>query len=55
MSFPITGLVDRLCAMYRQHIASENELLIALGRRECTEADLSAIATEMKQRRGLAV
>jgi iron-sulfur cluster repair protein YtfE (RIC family) len=50
-----TNLVDRLCTMYRQHIASENDLLITLGRRECTATDLAAIAREMKLRRGQAV
>jgi len=42
-----------LCRLYRSHIASENEVLIALGRRELGDAELAAISQEMRQRRGL--
>ncbi len=40
-------------ALYARHIASEDETLIALGRRALSEGELAAIAAEMKRRRGL--
>jgi len=44
--------VDRVCALYREHIASEDKTLTELAKRVLSEADLAAIAQEMKQRRG---
>ena len=46
-------VVARFCRLYREHIASENERLIAVGKRLLPSAELDAISTEMKQRRGL--
>ena len=43
-----------LARLYRSHIASENDVLIALGRRVLGDAELVAISREMKQRRKLA-
>jgi hemerythrin-like domain-containing protein len=45
--------IERFCALYRAHIASENERLIALARDAFSEQELTAITGEMKQRRGL--
>lgn len=47
------SLVARLCGIYRQHIASENQHLIGLGKRLLTKHQLAEIAQEMKLRRGL--
>jgi hemerythrin-like domain-containing protein len=44
----------RLCAIYRQHISSEDARLPELGRRILSAAGLAEIAGEMKRRRGLA-
>jgi hemerythrin-like domain-containing protein len=46
-------LVDRLCSLYRPHIASENRALTELGTRLLTADELAAVAAEMKWRRGL--
>jgi hemerythrin-like domain-containing protein len=46
-------LVTRLKEIYREHIASEDRDLIALGARILSEDELAAIAKEMKIRRGL--
>jgi hemerythrin-like domain-containing protein len=48
-----TRLVERLCALYRPHIASENRALTELGSRLLSAADLAEVASEMKRRRGL--
>jgi len=45
--------VADLCAIYREHISSEDARLPALGARILSEADQAAIAAEMKRRRGL--
>jgi len=45
--------VARFCALYRSHIASENERLIRLARSALTGGELAAISAEMKRRRGL--
>ena len=45
--------VQKLAAIYRAHIASEDEMLTALGRRVLDDAALRLISIEMKQRRGL--
>ncbi|MBL8227287.1 MAG: hemerythrin domain-containing protein [Bryobacterales bacterium] len=47
------SLVARLGEIYRQHIASENEHLIGLGKRLLTQQQLAEMAQEMKLRRGL--
>jgi hemerythrin-like domain-containing protein len=44
--------VERFCALYRAHIASENEHLIALARDAFGQQELAAITDEMKKRRG---
>jgi hemerythrin-like domain-containing protein len=46
-------VVTRFCRLYREHIASENERLIGVGRRLLTRAELESISAEMKRRRGL--
>ena len=46
--------VGRFCALYREHIASENRDLMAAARRVLNAGDLEAIAAGMKRRRGLA-
>lgn len=46
-------VAGRLAQLYRSHIASENDVLIALGRRVLGDAELAAISREMKQRRKL--
>jgi hemerythrin-like domain-containing protein len=47
-------LADRLCALYRPHIQSEDEVLTRIARRTLTNEQLNMIAAEMKERRGLA-
>ena len=44
--------VDRFCALYRAHIATENRDLIAAARRVLAPAELDDISAEMKRRRG---
>lgn len=44
--------VSRLAQLYRGHIASEDKTLTEMGARVLTPADLAAISTEMKRRRG---
>jgi hemerythrin-like domain-containing protein len=44
-------LAGRLCELYRAHIASENDVLMDLGRRKLGEDELAAILTEMRSRR----
>ncbi|MBK5294429.1 MAG: hemerythrin domain-containing protein [Acidobacteriia bacterium] len=46
-------LVNKLCEMYRSHIASEDALLIEMGKRVLTPPELAGISAEMKLRRGL--
>ena len=46
-------LVERLCALYRAHIASEDSVLQEYAKVHLTEAQLGEIAREMKDRRGL--
>lgn len=48
------GLAARLCNLYRAHIASENEHLIAICRRVLSAEQLVEISDEMKHRRGAA-
>ena len=43
----------RLCELYRRHIAAEDSRLMDVARRGLSGEDLSAIAREMKGRRGL--
>lgn len=45
--------VERLCAIYRSHIASEDSRFLDIARRVLDEGQLSEIAREMKARRGL--
>lgn len=47
------ALVERLCALYRAHIASEDARLPEIGRRILSAAGLAEVSREMKQRRGL--
>lgn len=47
------SLASTLCTLYREHIASENQHLIALGSRILTKQQVDEIAAEMKLRRGL--
>ena len=44
-------LSARLCALYRSHIASEDDVLVRLGRNVLTSAELHAIRAEMRERR----
>ena len=46
--------VKEFCAHYREHIATEESLLIAIGRKYLSAEQLSGISREMKLRRGLA-
>ena len=46
------GLVERLTALYRQHIASEDDALQAYAMQLLRREELTAIANEMKLRRG---
>ncbi len=46
-------LVERLCALYRAHIASEDSVLQEYARVHLDAAQLAEIAREMKDRRGL--
>ena len=48
------ALVARFCQLYREHIASENERLIATGKRLLSADDLTSISAEMRHRRGIA-
>ncbi len=43
----------RLARLYRDHIASEDTQLVAIGARILSDAELRIVAEEMKQRRGL--
>ncbi|MDR3719592.1 MAG: hemerythrin domain-containing protein [Bryobacteraceae bacterium] len=43
--------VAKLAGLYRAHIASENEVLTAIGRERLDEVALAEIAFEMRQRR----
>jgi hemerythrin-like domain-containing protein len=45
------GLAARLGDLYRSHIASENDVLIAIGRSALTSEELALIRDEMRQRR----
>ena len=47
-------LVAKFCRLYREHIASENDRLIATGKRLLNADELAAISAEMRRRRGLA-
>jgi hemerythrin-like domain-containing protein len=42
----------RVARLYREHIASEDQVLTAVARRCLSAGDLGAIAAEMRQRRG---
>jgi hemerythrin-like domain-containing protein len=44
--------IARFCALYRQHIASENEKLIGAARRLLGPEQIAEISQEMKGRRG---
>ncbi len=46
-------LVDRLCALYRAHIASEDDVLQEYARVHLSAEQLAEIGREMKGRRGL--
>jgi hemerythrin-like domain-containing protein len=50
----VQGVVERLVALYRSHIASEDDVLQAYALQLLRPAHLTEIAAEMKQRRGLA-
>ncbi len=43
--------VARFCELYRGHIASENDRLIAVGQRLLADEELGAISQEMRTRR----
>lgn len=47
------SLAAQLCAIYRAHIASENQRLIAISARILTKEQIAEMALEMKLRRGL--
>ena len=44
-------LAARLCALYRTHIASEDDVLVRLGRGVLTSEELDSIREEMRARR----
>ena len=44
-------LVAALASMYRSHIASEDTILVEMGRRRLTEGQLESIQSEMRARR----
>lgn len=44
--------VERFCALYRAHIASENMRLMEIARRVLAGGDLEEISREMRARRG---
>jgi hemerythrin-like domain-containing protein len=44
--------VSRFCALYRAHIASENEKLMSAARTALPPEELKEISEEMKRRRG---
>lgn len=44
-------LAGRLCTLYRSHIASENDILVRLGREALSADELAAIRDEMRSRR----
>ena len=46
--------VTRFCELYRQHISSENDRLIGIGKRLLTAPELESVSSEMRRRRGLA-
>ena len=46
------GVVAEFCALYREHIATEESLLITIGRKYLSAGQLTEISAEMKQRRG---
>ena len=46
-------VVAEFCAIYREHIATEESQLIAIGRKYLSASQLADISAEMKQRRGL--
>ncbi|HWB83857.1 MAG TPA: hemerythrin domain-containing protein [Bryobacteraceae bacterium] len=48
---PYRRVVAQFAALYRSHIASENDRLIAVGKRLLTAAELETISAEMRQRR----
>ena len=45
------SVVDRLAALYRAHIAKEDEILTAMAREKLTEQELSEVSREMVARR----
>ena len=49
----LSALVDRFATHYRQHIASEDDVLQSYAREHLTAQQLDDIAAEMKRRRGL--
>ena len=49
----VRHLVDRLCGLYRSHIASEDSVLQEYAQTHLTAEQLVEIAREMKDRRGL--
>jgi hemerythrin-like domain-containing protein len=46
-------IVARFCALYREHIASENDRLIAAGKRLLSSQELETVSAEMRRRRGI--
>ncbi|HYP04621.1 MAG TPA: hemerythrin domain-containing protein [Bryobacteraceae bacterium] len=48
------NLVAKLSGMYRSHIASEDQVLMELGRRVLTPSELEVIQSEMRARRASA-
>jgi iron-sulfur cluster repair protein YtfE (RIC family) len=47
----VRGVVGPLAALYREHIAVEEEILIVLCREHLDGSDLAAISDEMRARR----
>jgi hypothetical protein len=46
---------EKLRALYRAHIRSEDEMLTALAKREFDQAEFRAISSEMRERRARTV
>ena len=45
------GVVERLVALYRAHIAKEDEILTSMARERLSAEELAAVSAEMKARR----
>lgn len=47
----LRSLSTEFSALYRTHIASENEVLVSIGREQLTDPEFDLIRTEMRERR----